>query len=190
MDSAKYPARERILRTAYELFSHRGIRDVSVDEIVGSSGVAIATFYRHFPSKDALVTAFLERREEVWTTDQVVASAKAHSADPIEQLLAVFDIFDRWFNHPEFEGDSFVNVLIEMGPAHPLGQASIQHLENVRRSIQGMAEEAELENAEEFAHSFHILMKGSIITADMGDKKSAVRAKAMARRLIEAHAPT
>jgi AcrR family transcriptional regulator len=58
-------AHERILSAAYDLFSQRGVRDVGVDELIARSGVANATFYRHFPSKDLLVLAFLERREEM-----------------------------------------------------------------------------------------------------------------------------
>ena len=55
------PARERILDTAYELFSLRGIRAVGVDEIVEQAGIAKATLYRHFASKDDLVLAYLDR---------------------------------------------------------------------------------------------------------------------------------
>jgi AcrR family transcriptional regulator len=62
--TAASDARERILDTAYELFSRNGIRAVGVDAIIDRSGVARMTLYRHFGSKDALVLAFLERRDE------------------------------------------------------------------------------------------------------------------------------
>jgi AcrR family transcriptional regulator len=62
-------ARERIVDTAYELFSRRGVRAVGVDEVIKRAGVAKATLNRHFPSKDDLVVAFLERREQLWTLD-------------------------------------------------------------------------------------------------------------------------
>ena len=65
-------ARQRILETAYELFSHRGIRGVGVEEVITQAGVAKATLYRHFPSKDDLVIAFLELREQRWTLGWVV----------------------------------------------------------------------------------------------------------------------
>ena len=58
---------ERLLETAYELFSARGVRDVGVDELVERAGVAKATLYRHFSSKDELILAFLQLREERWT---------------------------------------------------------------------------------------------------------------------------
>ena len=78
--------KERILAAAYELFSRRGIRDVGVDELIRESGVAKATFYRHFASKDDLALAFLERRDQVWTTGYVVAEAM-HRGDTAEQRL-------------------------------------------------------------------------------------------------------
>ena len=60
-------ARSRILESAYELFSERGVRAVGIDAIIARSGVARMTLYRHFSSKEDLVLAFLERREERWT---------------------------------------------------------------------------------------------------------------------------
>lgn len=188
-DAPKPGARERILRAAYDLFSRRGVRDVGVDEIIKSSGVAIATFYRHFASKDDLVTAFLRRREQLWTSGTIVAQARKRSAEPRDQLLAIFDIFDEWFQRKDFEGDSFVNVLIEMGPQHPLGQASIAHLDNVRSSICMLANEGHLRDPEDFARSWQLLMKGAIITARMGDFAAAVRARKMATWLLEEHSP-
>ena len=61
------PVRERILGTAYELFARRGMRDVGINELVDRAGITKATLYRHFPSKDDLVVAFLELREQRWT---------------------------------------------------------------------------------------------------------------------------
>ncbi|MGO4691265.1 TetR/AcrR family transcriptional regulator [Glaciibacter sp. 2TAF33] len=186
-DKEKPNARERILRAAYDLFTQRGVRGVPVDEIIRTSGVAIATFYRHFKSKDDLVTAFLNRRERVWTTETIVAVARSRSTIPREQILAIFDVFDEWFHRPDFEGDSFVNVLIEMGSDHPLGKASITHLNNVRNELRILAEQAELRDPDGFAHSYQILMKGSIIAATMGDVTSARRAMQMAEWLVDHH---
>ena len=126
--SSDSSARERILDTAYDLFARRGIRDVGIDEIVERSGVARATLYRHFTSKDELVLAFLERREQRWTFGSIEAEARRRGKTAEEQLLAIFDVFDEWFHRDDFEACSFVNVLFEMRPSHPLGQASIDHL--------------------------------------------------------------
>lgn len=176
--------RERILAASYGLFAHRGIRDVSIDEIIALSGVAKATLYRHFPSKDELVLAFLERREQQWTFGTVAAGAQARSDEPEGQLLAIFDVFDEWFHQPDFEACSFVNVLLELGPNHPAGKASVKHLANIRLFVQQLAVAAGIPNAQEFALSWHILMKGSIVEAAEGDPQAARRAQRMARMLI------
>jgi AcrR family transcriptional regulator len=180
-------ARERILEAAYELFSHRGIRDVGVEEVIARAGVAKATLYRHFPHKNDLVIAFLELREQRWTLGWVEAQARARGETPEEQLLAIFDLYDEWFHRDDFEACSFVNVLLEMGSAHPAGIASVQHLKNIRTVVRRLAEEAGLRDPDEFARSWHILMKGSIVSAAEGYIEAAQRAKALARLLIAQH---
>jgi AcrR family transcriptional regulator len=184
LDEARPEAKERILETAYTLFSTRGIHDVGVDEVIEQAGVAKATLYRHFPSKGDLVLAFLERRERLWTKGWVEAGARRRGSTPEERLLAIFDVFDEWFRSPEFEGCSFINIMLEMTPSHALGQASIAYLANIRSVLRGLAEEACLRDPESFARSFHILMKGSIVSAAEGDSEAAERAKAIARLLI------
>jgi AcrR family transcriptional regulator len=180
-------ARDRILDTAYVLFSHRGIRGVGVDEVIDRAGVAKATLYRHFPSKDSLVLAFLELREQRWTRDFVEAEAQRRGSNPEERLLAIFDIFDEWFHREDFEACSFINVLLEMGPQHPAGDASVGYLDHIRAIVRRFADKAGLHDTESFARSWHILMKGSIIAAAEGDVDAAQRGKSMAARLIDQH---
>lgn len=178
---------DRILDAAYELFSRRGIRAVGVDQLIERSGVAKATFYRHFPSKDDLVLAFLALRDQIWTVDLIIADARSRGNTAEEQLLAIFDVFGDWFQREDFEACSFINVLLEMGREHPLGKASIGYLARIRGHIQELAEEAGLERTEDFARSWHILMKGSIISATEGDHLASKRAQQMAAWLIEQH---
>jgi AcrR family transcriptional regulator len=180
-------ARERILNTAYELFSQRGVRNVGIDEIVEHAGVARATLYRHFKSKDELVLAFLEQREKLWTFGAVGAEARRRGGTPEAQLLAIFDVFDEWFQREDFEACVFINVLVEMGPMHPLGQASIVYLRNIRTMVQELATEAGIAEADTFAASWHILMKGSIVSATEGDRAAAKRAQKMAQSLIASY---
>jgi AcrR family transcriptional regulator len=89
---ARSGARERIIATAYELFMRRGIRGVGVDKIIALSGVAKASFYRHFPSKDDLVLAVLARREQDWTKGLVETGARQRGTTPQGRLLAIFDV--------------------------------------------------------------------------------------------------
>jgi AcrR family transcriptional regulator len=183
-------ARERILAAAYELFSKRGIRAVGTEEVLAQAGVAKSTLYRHFPSKEELVLAFLQRREQRWTRELVETEARRRRSTPRERLLAIFDVFDEWFHRDDFEGCSFVNVLLEMGDLDsPLGKASAAHLEYIRSVVRTLAEEAGVQDSETFAHSWHILMKGSIVAAGEGDLLAARRARAMGEDLLDRYLP-
>ena len=183
----RQPPRQRILDTAYQLISRRGVRDVGVEEVIAKAGIAKATLYRHFASKTQLVLAVLEQREQLWTLGLVEAEARRRGATAEDQLLAVFDVFDEWFRSDAFDTCTFVNVLPEMGADHALGEASIRHLKNIRSVIARLATEAGLRDPEEFALSWHILMKGSIVSAAEGDTEAARRAQAMAASLIATH---
>ena len=178
-------ARERILDTAYDLFSRHGIRAVGVDAIIQQSGVARMTLYRHFTSKDALVLAFLERREERWTQDWLQHDVRERASDPAEQLLAIFDVFDEWFRRADFEGCSFINVLLEIAdPQSDLHRASASYLASIRAFVAGLAEEARIADPEALAHKWHILMKGSIVAAGEGDREAARRAREVAALVL------
>jgi AcrR family transcriptional regulator len=180
-------ARDRILEAAYDLFSQRGVHDVSTDDVIEHAGVSRATLYRHFDSKATLVQEFLALREQRWTREWVEANARAQGTTPEEQLLAIFDVFDGWFRRPDFEGCAFINVLLETPDDDALQAASKKYLANIRAIVRTLAEEADLRDSEAFAHSLHVLMKGSIVAAREGDKEAAQRAKSIARLLLEDH---
>ncbi len=183
-------ARERILSAAYELFGRRGIRAVGTDEVIACAGVAKATLYRHFATKNDLVLAVLERREQLWTHGLIEAQSAQLGDTPEEQLLAIFDVLHDWFQSRDgYEGCSFINVLLELGANHPAGRASVAHIDNVRDIVRQRALAAGLNDVEDFASSWHILMKGAIILAAVGDLEAAHRAQKMARNLIEQHRP-
>jgi AcrR family transcriptional regulator len=177
---------QRILTTAYELFSRRSIRDVGVNELIETSGVAKSTFYRHFPSKDDLVLAVLALRDQVWFSE-VVAEAQRRSATPEEELLAIFDVFADRLGSGGYRSNMLIKVLMEMGPDHPLGHASVQYLARIRGHVQDLAEDAGLEDPELFARAWHLLLKGSIISAMEGDREAAKIARQLAKSLIERH---
>src|SRR6202008_1173462 len=184
------PARERILAAAYELFSRRGIRAVGTDEVIERAVVARATLYRHFATKDDLVLAVLQRREELWTHGLIEEQSRQRGETPEEQLLAIFDVMHDWFQRRDgYEGCSFINVLLELGADHPAGRASIAHIGHVRDIVRHRALAAGLTDVEEFASSWHILMKGAIILAAVGELDAAVRARRMAWPLLEQHRP-
>jgi AcrR family transcriptional regulator len=178
-------ARERLVNAAYELFSHQGVQAVGVDAIIERSGVARQTMYRHFDSKQDLVLAFLERREQLWTRQWLEAEVVKRATDPRERLLSVFDVFDGWFRSPDFEGCSFINVMLEHPEAgHPVHRAAAAYLAGIRHFLEGLARQAGIADAEGFARQWHILMKGAIVAAGEGDQDAAQRAKMVAVGLL------
>jgi AcrR family transcriptional regulator len=178
-------ARERILEAAYELFSRQGIQAVGVDAVISRSGVARQTLYRHFASKEDLVLAFLERREEMWTRGWLEEEVMARAFDPAARLLSIFDVFDEWFHRPDFEGCSFINVMLEHpDPTDRVHRAGVAYLAGIRDFLEGLARGAGIADAEDFARQWHILMKGSIVAAAEGDQDSARRAKRIGAALL------
>ncbi|MEN2742026.1 TetR/AcrR family transcriptional regulator [Microbacterium sp. X-17] len=178
---------ERIVSAAYGLFAHRAVHEVTREQVLAASGVTAEELDSEFASLDALAEACLRRREREWTIGLVRAGVQERSDRPEEQLLAIFDVFDEWFHRSDYEACMFVNVLLEMGKDHPLGRASVEHLTYIRGLVSGLAAEAGLAEPEEFAYSWHILMKGAIINAVEGDGAAARRAQAMGRALIAQH---
>ena len=180
--------RDRILNAAYPLFSRSGIRAVGVDRIVDAAGVAKMTLYRNFPSKDDLALAFLEMREDRWTRAWLWDEISARAEAPGDRLLAIFDVFSEWFAHEDFEGCSFINILLEHDDAaNPVRAASVEYLANIRALIQQLARDAGIEDPDGFSRQWHILMKGSIVAAGEGDRDAAHRARELGALLLERH---
>ena len=179
-------ARERIDEASYDLFSRRGVRAVGIDEVVARSGVAKMTLYRHYPSKDQLALAFLRRREELWTRAWLQAEVERRGGLPGDRLLAIFLVFDKWFRRGDFEGCSFINVLLEFEQRdHPLRQATVEHLATIRAFLRGLAEQAGAADPDMLARQWHILMKGSIVAAGEGDVDAALRAREVGKLLLQ-----
>jgi AcrR family transcriptional regulator len=183
-------AREKVLTAAYDLFSRHGIRAVGVDTIIAEAGVAKMTFYRHFPCKDDLVLAFLQRRELLWSQMWLEAEVLTRAATPAQRLLAIFEVFDEWFRRDDFEGCSFINVLLEtVEPAHPVRHATMTHLARIRHFVQGLAKAAGVAQPDDFAHKWHLLMKGSIVAAGEGDRLAARRAQDVGLLVLQSEGP-
>jgi AcrR family transcriptional regulator len=109
----KTPMAERILETTERLFYGQGIRAIGVDTIAAEAGISKRTLYNHFPSKDALVLAYLNRRFLALTT----ADDKLAGRPPAEQILGVFERLERTIGRRGFRGCPFVNAVAEIGAA-------------------------------------------------------------------------
>jgi AcrR family transcriptional regulator len=117
-------ARHRILETAHDLFYRDGVRATGVDRLIAEARVTKVTFYRHFPSKDDLIRAFLEYRHEKWmrwfrealTCNRLRQNERARRDEPLAPLAAALA---EWFAQPSFRGCAFINSVAEIGGALP-----------------------------------------------------------------------
>jgi AcrR family transcriptional regulator len=178
-------ARERLLRTAYELFRRRSLNTVGVDRIVAEADVAKTTLYRHFSSKDELAVSVLEHHEQVWTKDwleRTVRERKTAGAG----LLAIFDAFDDWFRRDDFRGCLFANALLETrDPASPVHTAAATGLRNIRALISSLAKDAGVRDPDVFSRQLQMLLLGAIVHAVEGQLDAARQARDVARALLE-----
>jgi AcrR family transcriptional regulator len=177
--------RERLVNAAYDLFSRDGVSQVGIETILAKSGCAKASLYSNFKTKVELAIAFLDRREAIWTRGWLESEIKRRARTPEGRLLAIFDVFDGWFHRKSFEGCSFINILLESKVESPIRRAAAIHLAKIRAIVRGLAEEANLREPEKFAQAWHMLMKGSIVSAGEGNRSAARDAKRAARLVLE-----
>jgi AcrR family transcriptional regulator len=178
--------RERALEAAYDLFCHHGAHSIGIDRIVAAAGVAKMTLYRHFRSKDELIIATLEHREETWTTSWLVREIESRANTPVEQLIAVFDVLDDWFRRKDYEGCFFISTLLETHDhTSAVGGRAVLGMEKLCEFVRRLADEAGVGDGKTFARRWHVLMSGAIVLASSGYRDAALRAKEAGRLLLE-----
>ncbi len=178
-------ARDRIVSVATRLFYKNGIRSVGVNTVIAESEVAKTTLYEHFRSKDELIAECLNRLDERYFS-WFVATVEQRASDPLQRLLVMFDIYDDWFQSPDFRGCAFINAAVELADkAHPAAAPIAHHKQRCRELIARLAREAGFDDPKAVADHLTLLMEGAIITALVeSDWKAARRARAAAVHLL------
>lgn len=183
-------ARERILNVAKDLFYEEGIRAVGIDKIIEQSGVAKMTLYRHFPSKDDLIVAYLNELDRChWEWfEQAIA---AHPGAPRRQLLAVFDALVTKLSVPEYRGCGFSNVVTEFpDPDHPGRRVAVAHTDAMRTRLTNLAREAGASEPERLGEQLLLLLDGAyVLGPKLGGGPAATRAREMATAVVDAALP-
>jgi AcrR family transcriptional regulator len=183
-------ARARILDTAIGLFYARGLRAVGVDTIIADSGVAKATFYRHFPAKDDLVVAYLDRVDEVWTS-QLHAAAEAAGPAPADQLVGLFGALDSACRRDGYRGCGFINAAAESVPGTAAHDRTVAHKRKVLSWLQDLAQQAGAEHPERLARSLSLLLDGALSSGALDADPEAVEvARDTARSLVRQALPS
>jgi AcrR family transcriptional regulator len=183
----KKPVRQRILETASEMFYRDGVRAVGIDAIIARSGVAKMSLYRNFPSKDALVTAWLaERNAFFWQRWEKAEASCAN--DPRGQLEAILEMVGRTASHPKWRGCPFLNTSTEFPePDHPARAVILTNKRAVRERLRSLAAAAGAQNPDLLAQQLQLLIDGAYsIGQSLGPDGPARTVASAGRELIAA----
>lgn len=156
--------RWRILDTASRLFYAHGVRAVGVDLVVQQAGVAKTSLYRHFPTKDELVVAFLEGEDaQFWSTWDSVAAQ--HADAPRAELEAQLDWIAARLDRPRYRGCPQINVAAEFaGEDHPARQVAQRHMLELRRRFRHLAARLEAGAPDRLAAELALLVNGAFVS--------------------------
>ncbi len=180
-------ARERILFAAHDLFYRDGVRATGVDRVIAAAGVAKLTFYRHFPSKDDLVRAFLAHRHERWMNWFADALARhraeqtdiERAGDPLAPLLRALE---DWLRDPEFRGCAFINVVAELGGAFPETRAiAAAHKQEMTAAIATLLDGRR--DAAQAAEAASLAFDGAVVRAQAGGASASAALDGLALAL-------
>lgn len=164
-------ARDRIIETALNLFYKQGYLATGINQIIAESQVAKATFYAHFPSKEALCIAYLQARHKIWMG--WLTTGLQSDATPKEKLLGIFFFLERWMQESDYRGCAFLNIASEVPlRGSEIRNEVVKHKDGLRkyiretivdifRSGQGVT----TIDAEKMATTVYVLVEGAIVSS-------------------------
>src|SRR3954465_2963816 len=168
--------KDRILETADRLFYLQGIRAVGVDTIAAEIGISKRTLYNHFPSKDALIAAYLARR---------FVAPRPSDKSPVEQILGTFDSLERRFASKDFRGCPFVNAVAELGSEdRSVRRIAIAFKESRRLWFRDLLVQLGAADAEGLATQLALLVDGSIAQDLVRNDPAMARAAKEAAKVL------
>ena len=179
------PARERLLAAANELFYAEGVHTVGIDRVIERAGVAKATLYSTFGSKDELIRAYLHGRH-VFRRDRIMDGLERY-ASPRQRLLGVFDVLGESFAEAGYHGCPFLNASAEAAPGSPIIEVTDQFRSWVRALFTDLARDAGASDPDALARALHLLYDGASVSARMDrDPGAAAAARKVAVVLVDA----
>lgn len=167
-------ARARILQAAHDLFYREGIRATGINRIIERAGVTKVTFYRHFPSKNDLIAAYLDYRHErwmAWFTDALERLPR-NGEFPLEPVVSALK---EWFDTPDYRGCAFINGVVELDGVGPwVAEVSLRHKRDMMNVIANLL--PDVEQGVSAAEAAAMAVDGAIIRMQMEKKPEAVLA--------------
>ena len=164
----------RLVYVAIGLIYDHGFQAVGIDRIIAEAGVTKTTFYKHFESKDDLLIAAIHQRNE-WESSALHAAIQERAGDdPRARLLALFDVFDLWFNAPDYRGCQFINAAAEFpNPHDPVHVVAAEYKRKQWDWYRDLATAAGICDAESFADQYAALVEGTLILRQIHGRNDA-----------------
>ena len=179
------PARERLLDAADELFYEEGIHIVGIDRVIEKAGVAKASLYSTFGSKDELVRAYLNRKYEQRRAR--ITDWLTRYDTPRDKLLGVFDALGESIAQPGYHGCAFANATAESSPGSVAEQVTQEYRAWTRALFTDLARDAGAPDPATLGAQLHLLYDGLNWAARIDrDLDAAARARAAAATLLDA----
>ncbi|GIH72484.1 TetR/AcrR family transcriptional regulator [Sphaerimonospora thailandensis] len=182
--------RERILVTAARLFGDKGVHAVGLQQIIEAAGCGKNLLYREFPSKDVLVTAYLERCREDWT--ETLRETAAATNTPAEQIVAVVKAIAERATAPGTRGCALRNTFAEFPEqSHPAHQVAVEHFTQMRRQLHELAQRADAHDPQLLGDRIMLIIDGLYTNgAIFGTAGAAAAAIAFAEEVVAAQTTT
>lgn len=180
---------QRLIDAASALFFRDGINATGIAAVAEFAGVSKMTLYAHFASKDELIVAYLDQRNERW--DAAVVQSLEAAERPADKLLALFDLYREWLRQGGLRGCPFVNSAAEFPDrAHPVRLAVDRHKCGVKKHLLDLAENAGLSDPQRLARRLFLLLEGAFLTGALENDEGVVLiARDLAAELIDAAQP-
>lgn len=187
----KVSRRDHLVEVAKNLFYKHGFRAVGIDTVLEESGVAKKTLYNHFKSKDELIIATLQRREQQWLESlraRMPELVMNQASDPrLAKVLSFFDALDEWINSDFFYGCMFINASAEYPRQNdPIHVVCASHKKLVAQFIEELIAALELKDPHSMAQNIALVVDGAITAAHTSNNKQAAKqAKHITQTLLE-----
>lgn len=178
------PAALKILETASHLFYSKGIHSIGVETIAKEAGVTKKTLYDRFGSKDQLIVAYLQGRDQQWRKHIQDYLDQFSEEQPIEQILGIFDAAESWLESSSPRGCAFINALAELtDEAHPGRNIIVEEKRWLKQLFASLLEKLQLSDIEEASEQLFILHEGLMVTHSM---KLSSSSNASTKKIVKA----
>jgi AcrR family transcriptional regulator len=179
--------RDELVQKALGAFYRNGFHATGMDMLASETGISKTSMYKHFRTKEDLILAVLRLRDERFR-NWLYRRMEELADTPRDQLIAMFDALEEWFDEPGYRGCLFIKASSEyQDSSHPIHMQSADHKRMLERHVTELAQKAELRNPDLLARQLLLLKEGAIVTAHLGHTENpAQNAKTAAAALIDA----